>query len=78
MKKSRKENLMKQRCTEDEMTGNRKLIKRKKHNYDENKKSGTKWNTQTRKRNKRLIARRRKRRKGLRAKENIGGKGDDK
>lgn len=38
------------------------------------------WNTQTRKRarNERLIARRRKRRKGLRAKENIGGKGDDK
>lgn len=28
--------------------------------------------------NKSLIARRRKRRKGLRVKENIGGKGDDK
>lgn len=60
------------------MTGNRKMIKRKKHNYSENKKSGTEWNIQTRKRNKRLIARRRKRRKGLRTKENIGGKGDDK
>lgn len=72
---------MKQRSTEDEMTGNRKdkKIKRKKHNYDRNKKSETEWNTQSRKRNKRLIARRRKRRKGFeraRAKENIGGKGD--
>lgn len=69
------------RSTEDEMTGNRKdkKIKRKKHNYDRNKKSGTEWNTQSRKRNKRLIARRRKRRKGFaRAKENIGGKGDAK
>lgn len=53
-------------------------MKRKKHNYNKNKKSRTEWNTQFRKCNKRLIARRRKRRKGLRAKENIGGKGDDK
>lgn len=60
------------------MTENKKVIKRKKHNYDENKKSGTEWNTQIKKCNKRLIARRRKRPKGLHAKENIGGKGDDK
>lgn len=56
--RSWKKPLMKQRCIEDEMIGNRKVIKKKKkHNYDKNKKSETEWNTQARKRNKRLIVR---------------------
>lgn len=44
-------------------------------------KSETEWNEQNLECNKRLIARREERRKGhedSRAKENIGGKGDDK
>lgn len=44
--RNQRKNFMERRRTKDKMTGNRKVIKNKKHNYDKNRKSGTEWNIQ--------------------------------